>query len=138
MNRLSVYDPFAEVFPELLRGAFPVGTFGRDTLGMRVDVKESDKEYLVSADIPGVKKEDIHVEIDGNHVSIAAEAERASEEKDGERVLRSERYHGSVARSFTLGAEIDEDKASAKYHDGVLELTLPKKAPAASKRVTVS
>ena len=137
MNRLSVYDPFSEVFPELLRTAFPL-VGGREPLGIRVDVKESDGVYRVMAEIPGVKKDDIHVEVEGNHVSISAEIESASEQKEGERVLCSERYHGSVARSFTLGSEVDEDKVSAKYENGVLDLTLPKKAHAASKRIAVS
>ena len=136
MNRLSIYDPFFEVFPELFKGSFPM--MERESFGIRVDVKESNGDYKVSAEIPGVKKEDIHVDIDGNVVSISAEVEEASEEKEGEKVLRSERYHGKASRSFTLASEIDESKAVAKYHDGVLDLTLPKKASAASKRLAIS
>jgi HSP20 family protein len=74
-----------------------------------------------------VKKEDIQVSIDGNRVSISAETKTEKEEKKGEKVLRSERYYGNVARSFTLANDVDETKAKAKYTDGVLELTLPKK-----------
>ena len=136
MNRLSIYDPFFEVFPELFKGTFPLS--GRESLGIRVDVKETDGVYKVSAEIPGVKKEDIHVDIDGNVVSISAEVESKSEEKEGEKVLRSERYHGAASRSFTLATEVDESKATAKYHDGVLDLTLPKKASAAAKRLAIS
>jgi HSP20 family protein len=102
-----------------------------------MDVKEDDKAYTVHADIPGVKKEDIHVDIEGNQVSISAESRMEKEEKQGERVLRSERYVGKVARSFTLAHDVDEAKADARYSDGVLELTLPKKAAGTTKKLTI-
>ncbi len=88
------------------------------------------------AEIPGVKKEAIDVTIDGNVVSIRAEAKREKEEK-GDKMLRSERYFGSVSRSFTLASDVDEKTATARYTDGVLELTLPKKAGGASRRLQV-
>ncbi len=139
MTRLSVYDPFAEVFPELFRGMLqPVKAAGGEALEIRVDVKEADGAYTVQAEMPGVKKEDIHVQIDGNRVSISAEVKRESEKKEGERVLRTERYYGSVARTFSLGSEMDESKAIAKFDNGVLTLTLPKKTAPASKRLTIS
>ena len=139
MPRLSVYDPFAEVFPELFRSVLqPVRATGAEALEIKLDVKESDSEYSVEAEMPGVKKEDIHVQIDGNRVAIQAESKRESEQKDGERVLRSERYYGSVARSFTLASDIDEERSSARFENGVLELTLPKKATAAARRLTIS
>ncbi len=139
MTRLSVYDPFAEVFPELFRGMLqPVKAAGGEALEIRVDVKEADGAYTVQAEMPGVKKEDIHVQIDGNRVSISAEVKRESEKKEGERVLRTERYYGSVARTFSLGSEMDESKAVAKFDNGVLTLTLPKKTAPASKRLTIS
>jgi len=139
MTRLSVYDPFAEVFPELFRGFFqPSRATGAEALEIRVDVKESNGDYTVTAEIPGVKKEDIQVQIDGNRVSISAEVKRESEKKDGERVLRSERYYGAVARSFSLASDLDESKAVAKYESGVLTLTLPKKATPSVKRLAIS
>jgi HSP20 family protein len=140
MTRLSVYDPFAEVFPELFRGFFPPtkAQGAGDALEIRVEVKESDGEYTVQAEMPGVKKDDIHVQIDGNRVSISAEIKRESEKKEGERVLRSERYYGAVARTFSLGSEMDESKAVAKFDNGVLTLTLPKKVAPAAKRLTIS
>ena len=139
MARLSLYDPFAEVFPELFRSVMqPVrASNGGDALEIKVDVKETDGEYTVQAEMPGVKKEDIQVQIDGNRVSIQAEVKRESEQKEGERVLRSERYYGSVARSFMLANEVDEAKATARFDNGVLSLTLPKKAAPTSKRLTV-
>ena len=104
---------------------------------IRMDVKEDDKAYTVHAEMPGVKKEDIHVSIEGGTVSIAAEVKKTSEEKEGEKVLRSERYYGKVSRSFSLDHEVDEANASAKFSDGVLELVLPKKATSATKKLTV-
>ncbi len=139
MSRLSVYDPFAEVFPELFRGVLqPARATGPEALEIRVDVKESNGDYTVTAEIPGVKKEDIQVQIDGNRVSISAEVKRESEKKDGERVLRSERYYGAVARTFSLASDLDESKAAAKYESGVLTLTLPKKATPSVKRLAIS
>jgi HSP20 family protein len=139
MTRLSLYDPFAEVFPELFRGfaAAPRGA-ERPVLELRVDVKESAGEYTVSAEIPGIAKDDISVEIEGNRVSISGEIKRESEKKEGEQVLRTERYYGAVSRSFALANEVDEAKSQAKYENGVLTLTLPKKATASGRRLSIS
>ncbi len=131
-------DPFADI-DDLLKGFFvrPVSFEGQTPMQIKMDVKENDGTYTVHADIPGVKKEDIHVTIEGNQVSISAEKKVEKEEKEGDKVLRSERYHGTVARSFTLGQDVDETKAEAKYSDGVLELTLPKKATTAGKTLSI-
>ena len=104
---------------------------------IKVDVTEDDKTYRVKADVPGVKKEDIHVSIDGNQVSISGEVKSEKEEKKGETVVGSERYYGKQYRSFALQHDIDQGKAEAKYQDGVLELTLPKKETASAKKLTV-
>jgi HSP20 family protein len=104
---------------------------------VRIDVTEDEKTYRVKADVPGVKKEDIKVSIEGSHVSISAEVKGEKEEKKGEKVVRSERYYGSQYRSFTLPHDVDQGKAEAKYQDGVLELTLPKKEETAAKQVLV-
>jgi HSP20 family protein len=140
MTRLSVYDPFADVFPELFRGCFQPVARGAESGGLeiRLDVKETEGQYEVQAEMPGVKKEDIQVQIDGNRVSIGAEVKRESEKKEGERILRSERYYGSIGRTFQLASEIDEAAATAKFEDGVLKLTLPKKAVPTSKRLQIS
>lgn len=103
---------------------------------IRLDLKETEAAYAVHAEIPGVKKEDIEVSIDGNVVSIRAEVKREKEDK-GETMLRSERYYGAMTRSFTLATDVDEKAATAKYADGVLELTLPKKAGSSSRRLQV-
>jgi len=94
---------------------------------IRMDVSETPEAYMVKADIPGMKKEDIKVSIEGNQVSISAESRSEKEEKEGETVVRSERSYGRQSRSFTLGSEIDDAKANARYENGVLELTLPKR-----------
>ena len=140
MANLTRYDPFEtglEPFDDLFRGFFRPVRMERELPQFRMDVKENDKAYTVHADLPGVKKEDIHVSIEGNTVAISAETRSESEQKEGEKVLKRERSYGKVYRSFSLGADIDEASASAKYNDGVLALDLPKKAAAASKRLAV-
>ena len=97
-----------------------------ETPQIKMDVTEADKAYMVKAEIPGVRKEDIHVEIDGAQVMIAAEVKKDVEEKKEGRLLRSERSYGFASRTFSLGFEVDRAKAVAKYEDGVLTLTLPK------------
>jgi HSP20 family protein len=129
-------DPFEDFF----RGFFvrPID-FGSslDVPSIKIDVKEQGDTYKVHAELPGVRKEDIHVNIDGAVVSISAERKQEKDVKEGERILRSERYFGKVSRSFQLGQDIDESRSTAKFTDGVLELTLPKKAAATAKRLTI-
>ena len=123
---LSLPDPFREVenhFWELF--ARPAGAM-LQLPEMKVDISEDDKAYQIKADVPGVKKEDIKVKIDGNRVSIGAETRTDEESKSGKKVISSERA-SSQYRAFTLAQDIDAEKAEAKYQDGVLELTLPKK-----------
>lgn len=135
---VSRYAPFHAV-DELLRG-FLVQPLRRDAdaqpAQIRVDVSEGEKSYTVRAEIPGVKKEDISVAVEGGQVEISAEI-GATEAREGERVLRAERHAGRVYRAFTLAQEVDEAAVQARYADGVLELTLPKKAPAAARRITI-
>jgi HSP20 family protein len=143
MANITRYDPFNldSVFDDFFKGFLvrPMTLEGMPKAPeIKMDVTENDKAYTVKAEIPGVKKEDIHVTIDGNTVSISAEVKKESEEKEGEKVLRSERYYGRVARSFSLGSDIDEANASARYENGVLELVLPKKAASTAKRLTIS
>lgn len=132
---VSGFDPFDDVFKGFFR---PVALERNSEPQLKVDVQEDEHQYTVHAEIPGVKKEDINVTIDGSHVAISAEVRREKEVKDGARLLRSERYYGKVSRSFVLENEVDEAKADANYKDGVLELTLPKKTVTAAKRLTVN
>jgi HSP20 family protein len=136
MANITRYDPFDDIF----RGFFvrPV-EFGSpaEAPQIKMDVKEQGENYQVHAELPGIKKEDIHVHIDGAMVSISAERKQEKEVKEGERVLRTERYYGKVSRSFQLGQDIDESKATAKFTDGVLELTLPKKTATSARRLAI-
>lgn len=141
MANITRFNPFEDTFDELVRGFFvrPVGfeSQGMPVQKFLVDVTENDSAYVLRAEIPGVKKDDIHITIEGDQVAISAEVKNEKEVKDGERVLRAERYYGKAYRAFTLGQTVDEATASAKYSDGVLELTLPKKAAASAKRITI-
>ena len=139
MANITRYDPFEMTDPldNLFRGFFRPVQMDREMPQIRMDVKEDEKAYAVHADMPGVAKDDIHVTIDGNTVSISAEVKKASEQKEGEKVLRRERYFGRVSRSFALEHEVDEAAASARYQDGVLELTPPKKLAPAARRLNV-
>ncbi|MEI8168685.1 MAG: Hsp20/alpha crystallin family protein [Rhodoferax sp.] len=110
-----------------------------EELDIRVDVVEKNGAFKVRADLPGVKKEDINVRIDGNIVQIDAETKREKDIKEDDgKVLRSERYYGAVSRSFSLAQDVDESKAIAKYENGVLTLELPKKTTSVSKRLEIS
>src|SRR5204862_452865 len=107
MSNLMRFDPFDDRFEDLLRGFFrPAAQYAASNatgVQIKVDVTEDEKAYTVQAEIPGVKKEDINVAIDGNQVSITAEIKREKEVKEGTRLLRSERYFGKTYRSFVLG-----------------------------------
>lgn len=146
MNQLTHWNPFrtggrgdlADGFDALLRdfGMRPLaGVLASPDI--RIDVSESDKAYTIKADIPGVRKEDIDVAVDGRQVSITAKARSKSEKKD-ETSVYTERSEGKAFRSFTLPAEVDDKRAEAKYEDGVLNLVLPKKANGKNHRIKIS
>ena len=104
---------------------------------MKVDVKENENAYTVCAEVPGVPKDDIHVSVEGNVVSLRAEVRQQDQQTEGEKVLRSERYFGSVARSFQLPSDIDASQCKAKYDNGVLTLTLAKKQGGNAQRLSI-
>jgi HSP20 family protein len=148
MSNITRFDPFQEMtrfepfrelegfaaWPRSLRRLFQdVAT----EPNIKLDVTEDDKFYKVKAELPGVKKEDIAVEVDGNQVSITAEVKREKEEKKDEKIVHSERYYGRQFRSFTLPREIDRKSVEAKFTDGVLELTLPKNGGPAPERIAI-
>jgi HSP20 family protein len=144
MVNVTRFDPRADYFGDLVDDLFkgflvrPVYTEGREVVArVKVDVTERNGAYLVHAELPGVKKEDIQLSVDGAQVTLSAEIKREKDVTEGERVLHTERVYGKVSRSFTLPQEIDEAGAQAKFADGVLELTLPKKAAAAKKQITI-
>jgi HSP20 family protein len=141
MANITRFSPFDDTLDDLFRGFFvrPVSFEGQASAPaqFRVEVAEKDKEYVLRGELPGVKKDDINITIDGDTVAITAEVKNEKEVKDGERVLRSERHYGKLYRAFTLGQAVDETAAQAKYADGVLELTLPKKAAVQAKRISI-
>jgi HSP20 family protein len=137
MTRSGLFDDF---FKELSPG-FYVRPLHGDPLPspaqIKIDVKENDGSYTVQAEVPGVSKEEIHVSIEGNVVTLRAEVKQSDAQTSDEKTLRSERYYGAVSRSFQMPAEIDAAQAKAKYDNGVLTLTLPKKQANGSQRLTI-
>jgi HSP20 family protein len=126
-----------EFFPDLFRRfAIPLAAEAPASGEIRVDVTEEEKAYLVRAEIPGAKKDDIRVQIDGNAVSIRADVKKEQESKSG-RTLLKETYSGSSTRAFTLAHEIDDKGAVAKLEDGVLLLNLPKRSGAGSRLLPI-
>lgn len=125
-NLRELRDSFSEDF---FKGfaMYPVFQGSEGEPQMRLELKEDDKNFFVKAEIPGVKKDDIKVSVEGNRVSLSVEIKKEMEEKEDSKVIRSERYYGSVARSFSLDESVDASAASAKYENGILKLTLPKK-----------
>jgi HSP20 family protein len=141
MTTLRLLDPsLSDSFDTALRRFFLPVAFEPDTqaLKMRIDVSEKDNNYVVKADIPGVKKDDINVRIDGNVVQIDVEIKEEKETRgNGDKLLRSERYYGNISRTFSLAQDVNDEMAQAKYADGVLTLELPKKTAVASRKLTV-
>lgn len=141
MADIKRYDPFGTSLDDLFKGFFvrPVRfDLEMPQLQITMDVKQDEKAYTVSAELPGVKKEDIHVGVEGNVVTISGEVRKETEEKKGEQLLRNERCYGRLERSFSLETDVDESAAQAKYADGVLTLTLPKKARPGGRQLQVS
>ena len=141
MANITRYDPFNELVDDLFKGFLvrPLAYEGRgaDVLPrLKVDVAEKNGAYVVKGELPGVKKEDIHISVDGAQVTLEAEVkqEKSTEE---ERVLHTERTYGKVSRVFTLPQEVDEAKVQAKFQDGVLELQLPKKQAATRRPIPI-
>ena len=138
MTALTRFDPIEQMFPEFFRRFGLPTRFTENAPGeIRIDVTESDKSYEVRAEIPGAKKEDIRVQVDGNFVSISAEVRKDKEEKSGGRVVLKETYYGSASRGFSLAHEIDAKGVVAKLEDGVLKLTLPKREASTSKAIRI-
>jgi len=131
-------EPLPDLFRRFMRMAdWPVPGTPEE---MKLDIVENDKEYLVKAEIPGAKKEDIQVSVEGNYVSITAEVKEEKKEtrKDnGERTLLRELRYGSFTRGFTLPQEVDQRSTAAKFENGVLSITLPKREPTRGTTVSV-
>ncbi len=136
-------EPFGSLFDELFsdyfnRGGWSVARNGEAPATLaRLDVVDRGDKYAVAVDLPGVKKEDIRVTVEGAHVSIAADSKSESEVKNGDKVLHTERRATTYARSFELPVEVTEDNADASFENGVLHLTLPKRAATAGRRLNI-
>lgn len=135
INRSGLFDDF---FRDVAPG-FYVKPLHGDPLPaqIKVDVKEAPAAYTLLAELPGVPKEDIHVTVEGNVVTLRAEIKQEDRQTEGEKLLRNERYYGAVSRSFQMPVDIDDGAAKAKYENGVLQLVLPKKVAVAGQRLSV-
>lgn len=144
MANITRFDPldiktFENAFEDFMQDFFrPMRYEIKAKPRIVMDVSEDDRAYKIRAELPGVKKEDINVTISGNKVTLTAEVKKEKEEKEGEKVVRSERYYGSLYRSFTLDQDVNEAESQAKFAEGVLMLTLPKKAAAAVKKLPIA
>ncbi len=141
MNSLITRTRFLDDFLKDFSPGYYVRPLHGDALPapekIKIDVKEGDDAFVVHADIPGVAKENIHVDIEGALVSVRAEVNQTDVKTEDGKAVHTERYSGSVARSFNLPSEVDKDKAKAKYENGVLTLTLPKLQVVKAKRLQV-
>ena len=137
-RQLGRFEPFGDI-EDLVRG-FASSSLSREyqrAMDMRLDVNEDDRQYVVNIDMPGVRKDDIDIAIDGNQVTVAAEVNKELSQGKGKE-LYSERYSGKAFRSFALPADVDGDKSEAKYDGGVLTMTLPKKSGNGTHRLPVN
>jgi HSP20 family protein len=140
MANMTRFDPFGDTFDDVFRRLLRPARWEGEAAPaeVKLDVHENDKAYTVKAEIPGMKREDINVEIEGNMVSISAETKREKDVKEGDKLVRRERYVGTMARSFGLPMEVEREGATAKYVDGVLVLELPKRTGGASRKLTIA
>ncbi|ADI30451.1 Hsp20/alpha crystallin family protein [Methylotenera versatilis] len=141
MSQLTRFNNnlFNDFFGDLGSHGYFVSPLHGESLSsnFKVDIKDSDNSYVFQAELPGIRKEDLHVTVDGSTVTIAAEIKQHDEQTKDEKVVRSERYFGSVSRSFQLPVDVDQNTANASYENGVLQLTLPKKLNVAGKRIEI-
>lgn len=132
IRSMNAFSPFRQM-DEMYRSFF-----GNESVSLfRTDVTDQGDAYLLEAELPGVSKEDIAIDIQDNSMCICVERKKEQEDKE-KNYLRRERYYGSYSRSFDLSG-IDSSKITANYEDGVLKLTLPKETPAApiSRRLEI-
>jgi HSP20 family protein len=145
MNAIIRREPLGSFFDEIFsdyftRTGLPSATRSTGTPGAalaRTDVIDRGDKYAITVDLPGVRKDDIRVTVEGSRVAIAAESRPSNEVKDGDKVLHAERRAASYARSLELPAEVTDENADASFENGVLHLTLPKRAHVAGRRLTV-
>lgn len=142
-NRVSLYSSglepvFGRLFDQAFRDFFAAGDNPEQALKkLMMDVTETDGGYLVHADLPGIDKEAVKIQIDGPRVTISAETRKTDEKSEGCKVIYRERSASQFYRSFELPADIDSATAEAKLENGVLSLTLPRKVQVAAQQITV-
>jgi HSP20 family protein len=139
MSTLRFLDPtFGTDLDTALRRIIPPHLFEHEhPPQMLIDVREQPGAFVVQADLPGVRKEDIQVHVDGNTVRIEAEARSLGEAAEGERLLRGERHVGPLMRAFSLPQQVDDARVQARYVDGVLTLHLPKKPGTNTRSIAI-
>ena len=131
-------DDIASLFENFLQPVRWAEEEASQGMAPRLDVVERDNEFVVKAEMPGMKKDDIEVSLENGVLTITAETKSETEEKEGDRVIRQERRYGKYLRSLRLGKEIDEKKVKASYKDGILELVLPKAEEVKPKKIEVN
>jgi HSP20 family protein len=137
LNRWGLWDnDFDRVFDSFLRPVRWIEEAAGD-LAFPLDVAEKDDAFYLTAELPGVKKDDISVTLENGVLTISGEMKSEQTEKEGERIVRQERRYGKYVRSLRLGTQIDEKAIKAHYKDGVLELTLPKVEEVKPKKISV-
>ncbi len=134
-NPVSVFDTNWDVFnpSSMFRNSARVGASVP-----AVDISETDTEYKVVADLPGISKDALDVSVTDNVLSIVVSAQKEDEENFEGRMIRKERYHGKVTRSFKLSDAVDSENIQASYKDGVLSISVPKKESTQSKKIEIS
>lgn len=131
-------DDFDSLFENFLRPMGMIEETVSEGLTPRLDVVEHDNEFVLQAEMPGIKKDDIEITLENGVLTISGESKSEKEVREGERVVRQERRYGKYVRSLRLGKEIDEKNVKASYKDGILELVLPKSEEVKPKKISVS
>ncbi len=138
-------DPFGSMFDDFFEDVWSEPGWTRlprlpqtaSVMRARMDVIDTGPAYVISVEMPGVKREDIDVSVEGSHIAISAKTPAEIPLQEGEKLLHAERIAAGYARSFELPAEVTDDGAEAVFENGVLTLTLPKRAPAESRRLAI-
>ncbi|NBW01095.1 MAG: Hsp20/alpha crystallin family protein [Betaproteobacteria bacterium] len=141
MNNLSRIrnDLMKQFFDDWMTPSFVVRPLHGRSLpeDFAVDIRENDQHFTIQAEMPGLRKEDIHVDIDGARITIGAEIKQMDQKVENDRAVCSERFYGTISRSFQLPSEVDSTGCNATYQDGILKLTLPKRSISAGKRIAI-
>ncbi|MGB7757461.1 MAG: Hsp20/alpha crystallin family protein [Salinisphaera sp.] len=132
---LMTWNPLREIDDMFKRG--DMRALDRDSWMPMVDIREKKKEYVIRAEVPGVKRDDIHLTVDKGILKLSGERHWENEEKD-EKQHRRESYYGQFARSFSLPDNADAGKIKAKYRDGLVEIRMPKTAESVAGRTEIA